>query len=162
ESDARRKLVEQLKTYEASLNVLINNPGAMWAAPISEYPEAGWDKVYDLNVKATFFLIKELLPMLQAAASPNDPARIINVGSVNAIRIPTHETYAYVSSKAALHQLTRHLAGQLAPRFITANVIAPGLFPSKMLATDIAKRGLDDVVAPVPLKRLTGASDMAG
>lgn len=160
--DDRRRLVEQLKTYEPSLNVLINNAGAIWAAPLAEYPESGWDKVFDLNVKGCFFMIKELVPMLQAAASSDDPARIINIGSVNALRIPTHETYAYVSSKAALHHLTRHLAGQLAARFITANVIAPGLFPSKMLTADIERKGLDAVAAPIPLKRLTGALDMAG
>jgi NAD(P)-dependent dehydrogenase (short-subunit alcohol dehydrogenase family) len=161
-SDDRHKLVEQLKTYESSLDVLINNAGAIWAAPLSEYPESGWDKVFDLNVKACFFLIKELMPLLEAAASSDDPARIINVGSINALRIPTHETYAYVSSKAALHHLTRHLAGQLASRFITANVIAPGLFPSKMLTADIERKGVDAVAAPIPLKRLTGVSDMAG
>ena len=159
--DGRRHLVEQLKGHESSLNVLVNNAGAIWAAPLAEYPEAGWDKVFDLNVKACFFLIQELLPMLQACATSEDPARIINVGSVNALRIPTHETYAYVSSKAALHHLTRHLAGQLASQFITANVIAPGLFPSKMLTADIERRGLDSVTAPVPLKRLSEPSDMA-
>jgi NAD(P)-dependent dehydrogenase (short-subunit alcohol dehydrogenase family) len=161
-SEDRRRLVEQLKMHESSLDVLINNAGAIWAAPLAEYPESGWDKVFDLNVKGCFFLIKEMLPMLEAAASADHPARIINIGSINALRIPTHETYAYVSSKAALHHLTRHLAGQLASRFITANVIAPGLFPSRMLKADIERRGLDAVVAPIPLKRLTGASDMAG
>lgn len=161
EHDDRIRLVERLRTHEPSLNVLVNNAGALWAAPLAEYPESGWDKVYDLNVKGCFFLIKELLPMLEAAASAEDPARIVNVGSVNALRIPTHETYAYVSSKAALHHLTRHLAGQLGARFITANVIAPGLFPSKMLAADIERRGLDDVVAPIPLKRLAAPRDLA-
>jgi NAD(P)-dependent dehydrogenase (short-subunit alcohol dehydrogenase family) len=161
-SDDRRRLVEQLKTHESSLNVLVNNAGAIWMAPIAEYPESGWDKVFDLNVKGCFFLIKELLPMLEAAANSGDPARIINVGSINGFSIPSHETYAYVSSKAALHQLTRHLASQLAPRFITANIIAPGLFPSKMLATDIERKGSEAVAAPIPLKRLTAGSDMAG
>jgi NAD(P)-dependent dehydrogenase (short-subunit alcohol dehydrogenase family) len=81
---------------------------------------------------------------------------------VNALRIPTHETYAYVSSKAAVHHLTRHLAGQLASRFITANVLAPGLFPSKMLTADIERKGLETLTAPIPLKRLGNAMDMAG
>lgn len=161
-AEDRYRLVEQLKTYESSLNVLINNAGAIWAAPLADYPEAGWDKVFDLNVKGCFFLIRELVPMLEAAASSDDPARIINVGSINALRIPAHETYAYVSSKAALHHLTRHLAGQLAARFITANVIAPGLYPSKMLAADIERKGLDAVTAPVPLGRLATKLDMAG
>lgn len=161
-TQGRHKLSEQLKAHESSLNVLVNNAGAIWAAPLAEYPESGWDKVFNLNVKACFFLIKELVPMLQATATAEDPARIINVGSINALRIPTHETYAYVSSKAALHHLTRHLAAQLAPRYITANVIAPGLFPSKMLTADIERKGLKEVTAPVPLKRLANTSDMAG
>jgi NAD(P)-dependent dehydrogenase (short-subunit alcohol dehydrogenase family) len=161
-TEGRRHLIEQLQSRESSLNVLINNAGALWAAPIAEYPESGWDKVYDLNVKAPFFVIQALLPMLANAASASDPARIINVGSINALRIPTHETYAYVSSKAAVHQLTRHLAGQLASRFITANVLAPGLFPSKLLSADIEKKGLPTLIAPIPLKRLSNPLDMAG
>lgn len=162
DSDDRHRLVEELKDRETSLDVLVNNAGAIWAAPFEDYPVSGWDKVYDINVKGLFFLIQELLPMLQAAASPEDPARIINIGSVNVLRIPTHETYAYVGSKAALHHISRHLAGQLGERFITVNVIAPGLYPSKMLTADIERRGLDKVVAPIPLKRLAGNSDMAG
>jgi NAD(P)-dependent dehydrogenase (short-subunit alcohol dehydrogenase family) len=158
----RHKLVEQLRAHESKLDVLINNAGALWSAPLEEYPESGWDKVYDLNVKGNFFLIQQLLPLLTASASRDDPARIINVGSINGFSIPNHETYAYVSSKAALHQLTRHLASQLAPRFITANVIAPGLFASKMLVADLERKGEDSLVAPIPLKRLTGPSDMAG
>ncbi len=111
----------------------------MWAAPIEEYPESGWDKVFDLNVRGTFFLIKELLPLLQAAGNAEDPARIINVGSINALHIPKHETYAYTASKAALHHLTRHLAAQLAPRL-----------------------GMDAMLANIPMGRLVSESDMAG
>jgi NAD(P)-dependent dehydrogenase (short-subunit alcohol dehydrogenase family) len=158
----RRKLAEELGRQEKALDVLINNAGALWAAPIAEYPEAGWDKVFDLNVKGAFFLVQALLPLLEAAATPDDPARIINVGSINALRIPQHETYAYTASKAAVHHLTRHLASQLASRHITANVIAPGLFPSKMLAASIEKKGIEAMVEPIPLKRLTAPSDMAG
>lgn len=158
----RHRLVEELKKRETSLDVLVNNAGAIWAAPFEDYPEAGWDKVYSINVKGCFFLIQALLPLLQAAASPEDPARIINIGSVNVLRIPTHETYAYVGSKAALHFISRQLAGQFGERSITVNVIAPGRYPSKMLTADIERRGLDEVVAPIPLKRLTSDSDMAG
>lgn len=160
-SSGRQALVEQLSALEPSLDVLVNNAGALWAAPLADYPESGWDKVFDLNVKACFFLIQALLPMLEKAAAARPPARIINVGSVNALRIPTHETYAYVSSKAALHQLTRHLASQLAARSITANVLAPGLYPSKMQAAAIAQKGVEGVAAPVPLKRLAEPADMA-
>ena len=158
----RRRLAEQFGRHEQGLDVLINNAGALWAAPLAEYPESGWDKVFDLNVKGTFFLIKELVPLLAAGGSAEDPARIINVGSIDGFHIPGHETYAYTSSKAALHQLTRHLAAQLAARHITANVIAPGMFPSKMLAGTLERKGLEAMVEPVPLKRLTGPSDMAG
>jgi NAD(P)-dependent dehydrogenase (short-subunit alcohol dehydrogenase family) len=159
----RRRLAEAVAQREnGKLDVLINNAGALWAAPLAEYPESGWDKVFDLNVKGSFFLIKELVPLLAAAGTHDVPARIINVGSIDGFHIPAHETYAYSSSKAALHQLTRHLAAQLAPRHITANVIAPGMFPSKMLAGTLEKKGLEAMVEPVPLKRLTGPSDMAG
>ncbi|MGC4250952.1 MAG: SDR family oxidoreductase, partial [Sphingobium sp.] len=161
-AEGRAALIAALGEHETQLDVLINNAGAVWAAPLAEYPESGWDKVYDLNVKANFFLIQQLLPMLEKSASHEDPARIINIGSINALRIPTHETYAYVSSKAALHHLTRHLAGQLAPRKITANVIAPGRFPSKMLAAEIERDGEEKVAGPVPLKRLVAPQDMAG
>lgn len=162
QDEDRKRFAAELRAKVGSINVMINNAGAIWAAPIEEYPESGWDKVFDLNVKGTFFLIKELLPLLEAGASAADPARIINVGSIDALHIPKHETYAYTSSKAALHQLTKHLAAQLARRHIVANVIAPGVFPSKMLAGTLEQKGLDEVVAPVPLKRLTNESDMAG
>jgi NAD(P)-dependent dehydrogenase (short-subunit alcohol dehydrogenase family) len=162
EADERQRLARTLGDHEKALDVLINNAGSIWAAPLAEYPESGWDKVFDLNVKSVFFLVQALLPMLEAAGTADDPARIVNVGSIDAFHIPRHETYAYTSSKAALHQLTLHMASQLAPRHITANVIAPGLFPSKMLASTLERKGLEATVAPVPLKRLTGPSDMAG
>lgn len=160
--EGRAHLIADLQTREDALDILVNNAGALWAAPLEDYPESGWDKVYDLNVKAVFFLIQGLLPMLEKAAKPGDPARIINVGSVNALAIPPHETYAYVSSKAAVHHLTKHLAGQLADRNITANVLAPGLFPSKLLQNDIATKGEEAVTGRVPLGRLSTMEDMAG
>ncbi|PVX71606.1 SDR family oxidoreductase [Paraburkholderia unamae] len=161
-AEDRQRLVRQLKEHETALNVLINNAGAIWAAPLEEYPESGWDKVFDLNVKGTFFLVKDLVALLSAGGSAEDPARIINVGSIDGFHVPGHETYAYSSSKAALHHLTRHFASQLAARHVTANIIAPGVFPSKMLAATLETKGMDAMVEPVPLKRLTGDSDMAG
>jgi len=158
----RARFVAELGSHIKHLDVMINNAGAIWAAPIAEYPESGWDKVFDLNVKGTFFLIKDILPLLEASGAPGNPARIINVGSIDGFHIPQHETYAYSASKAALHHLTKHLAAQLAPRHITANVIAPGMFPSKMLASTLEAKGMETVVAPIPLKRLTGDADMAG
>ena len=158
----RKRFTEDFRSRVSRLDVLIKNAGALWAAPIAEYPESGWDKVYDLNVRGTFFLIRDLLPLLEAAGTAQDPARIINIGSINALYLPAHETYAYTSSKAALHHLTRHLASQLARRHIVANVIAPGQLPSKLLKGTIAKNGLDAVVANIPLGRLTNEDDMAG
>jgi len=158
----RKRFAVEFRGLVPKLNVLVNNAGALWAAPIEEYPESGWDKVFDLNVRGTFFLIQELLPVLGAAASIENPARIINVGSINALHIPKHETYAYTASKAALHHLTRHLAAQLAPRHIVANVIAPGQFPSKMLKGTVEKKGADAMLANIPLGRLVNESDMAG
>ena len=160
--EGRKRLVAMLAARESSLNVLVNNAGAIWTAPLAEYPESGWDKVFDLNVKGTFFLIKELTNLLEAAATPDDPSRIINVGSIDAFRIPPHESYAYPASKAALHQLTRQLASRLAARHITVNVIAPGLYPSKMLAAPSELEAHRELVAPIPLKRLAGPADMAG
>jgi NAD(P)-dependent dehydrogenase (short-subunit alcohol dehydrogenase family) len=160
--EGRQKVVSELREREDRLDVLINNAGAIWAAPLAEYPEAGWDKVFNLNVKGLFFLIRELTPMLEKAGSHVDPARIINIGSIDGFHIPKHETYAYSSSKAALHHLSKHLADQLAPRHITVNVIAPGMFPSKMMQGTLEKHGEEKVIEKVPLKRLTNDVDMAG
>lgn len=160
--EGRAALVQAFLAREDKLDVLINNAGAIWAAPLADYPEAGWDKVFDLNVKGLFFLIRDLVPALRAAASPEDPARVINIGSIDGFHIPKHETYAYSSAKAAVHQLSRHLADQLAPDRITVNVIAPGLFPSKMLKGSLETKGEAALVAPVPLKRLTNGDDMGG
>jgi NAD(P)-dependent dehydrogenase (short-subunit alcohol dehydrogenase family) len=158
----RGKLVASLAERESKLDVLVNNAGAIWAAPLAEYPESGWDKVFNLNVKGLFFLVKALAPMLEKAASAADPARIINVGSIDAFHVPKHETYAYSSSKAAVHQLSKHLADQLAPRHITVNVIAPGMFPSKMMKGKLERVGEEKVLETVPLKRLVNEDDMAG
>jgi NAD(P)-dependent dehydrogenase (short-subunit alcohol dehydrogenase family) len=161
-AESRAAIVGEIKAREEKIDVLINNAGALWAAPLAEYPELGWDKVFDLNVKGLFFLIRDLAPMLEKAASKAVPARIINIGSIDAFHIPKHETYAYTSSKAASHQLSIHLADQLAPRHITVNVIAPGMFPSKMMQGTLDRVGEEKVVEKVPLKRLTGPDDMAG
>lgn len=162
-SDAgRQALLETFSGKEQKLDVLINNAGVVWAAPLADYPESGWDKVFDLNVKGLFFLIQSLVPMLEKAGTADAPARIINVGSMNAMRLPKHETYAYTASKAAVHHLSRHLADQLASRHVTVNVIAPGWFPSRMLKSSLEKQGEAAMSERVPLKRLTGDMDMAG
>jgi len=160
--DDRTHLASELARQTRVVHILVNNAGSIWVAPLKDYPESGWDKVFDLNVKGCFFLVQQLLPFLEAGGKEDDPARIINVGSISGFHVPAHESYAYSSSKAALHQLTRHLAYQLAERRITVNAIAPGMFPSKMLSESLKRKGLEAVVAPVPLKRLTCPSDLAG
>jgi len=109
-TEGRAAIILEMNTREKKLDVLINNAGAIWAAPLAEYPESGWDKVFNLNVRGLFFLIRDLVPLLAAAATKAEPARIINIGSIDGFHIPKHETYAYSSSKAASHQLSIHLA----------------------------------------------------
>jgi NAD(P)-dependent dehydrogenase (short-subunit alcohol dehydrogenase family) len=157
-----RSFAAALAEREDRLDVLVNNAGSLWAETLEDYPESGWDKVFDVNVKGPFFLVQALLPLIEAASSPAHPGRIINIGSIDAFHVPDHETYAYTSSKAAVHQLSRHLASQLASRHITVNVIAPGMFKSKMLLGTIDTHGEEAVMAPVPLKRFARPSDLAG
>ncbi|MFI6272457.1 glucose 1-dehydrogenase [Micromonospora zamorensis] len=145
------------------LDVLVNNAGATWGAPLEGYPEAAFDKLWAVNVKAVFRLTTALLPALRAAASADDPARVINIGSIDGIRVPWMEVYAYSATKAAVHMLTRSLAHQLASEQITVNAIAPGPFESKMMAF-----ALDDpesraaIEQQVPLGRIGRPEDMAG
>jgi len=146
---------------EPKLDVLINNAGATWGAPIDDYPEDGWDKTVDLNVKSVFFLTQKLLPQLRAAASADNPARVINIASVNGIEPPGLETYAYSTSKAGCIMLTRHLAKRLASEHILVNAIAPGPFPSQMMAATLARAG--DVIASAnPRGRIGQPEDIAG
>lgn len=157
-----RDFAAKIADAESKIDVLINNAGALWAEELTTYPEAGWDKVFDLNVKGAFYLVQALLPLLQGAASPRDPARIINIGSIDAFHVPDHETYAYSASKAAVHHLSRHLAARLARESITVNVIAPGRFESKMLQSAIELEGAEPLLAPIPLRRFAEGSDLAG
>ncbi|MCG8368941.1 MAG: SDR family oxidoreductase [Proteobacteria bacterium] len=154
-------LADTIGRRESRLDILVNNAGANWGASIEEFPESGWDKVMDVNVKGPFFLTRALLPLLEAAASAEDPSRIINVGSVDGLNVSGLGTYSYGPSKAAVHHLTRTLAAHLAERNITANAIAPGPFPSKMTA-GIAKTMGEDIRRRVPLKRWGEPADMAG
>jgi len=146
---------------EPKLDVLINNAGATWGAPIDDYPEDGWDKTVDLNVKSVFFLTQKLLPQLRAAASADTPARVINIASVNGIEPPGLETYAYSTSKAGCIMLTRHLAKRLASEHILVNAIAPGPFPSQMMAATLARAG-DAIAAANPRGRIGQPEDIAG
>ena len=158
---AVKRLVAEFTEREGQLNVLVNNAGAVWAAPLETYPDAAWDKVLALNVKAVFFLSRAFLPLLKNGTVPGDPGRIINVGSIDGMRVPSVETYAYSASKAAVHHLTRALAQRLAPDHITVNAIAPGPFPSRMFAATLAERG-EELRQNCPLGRLGEPDDMAG
>jgi NAD(P)-dependent dehydrogenase (short-subunit alcohol dehydrogenase family) len=155
------RLAEEVGRHEQRLAILVNNAGANWGAPLEEFPASAWDKVLDLNVKAPFFLARALLPLLEAAATPDDPARIINVGSIDGIHVPPMPTYSYSTSKSAVHQLTRVLARELGPRSITVNAIAPGPFESKMMAATLESFG-DAIADMAPLRRIGRPDDMAG
>jgi len=159
--EACNDLAAEVAAREPKLNILVNNAGATWGAPLAEFPADAWDKVLDLNVKSPFFLTRALLPQLEAAATEDDPARVINIGSIDAIQVPMLETYAYSSSKAAIHQLSRHLARQLGRKHITVNAIAPGPFESKMMAATLRDFG-DSIAKSSPLGRIGRPDDMAG
>jgi NAD(P)-dependent dehydrogenase (short-subunit alcohol dehydrogenase family) len=159
--DGIRELAASLSAREPALHVLVNNAGAAWGEALDAFPESGWDKVMDINVKGPFFLVQALLPLLEAAATAEDPARIINIGSIDGLKVSRLPTFSYGPSKAAIHHLTRMLAVSLADRFITCNAIAPGPFPSKMMEHTLETMG-DEIRAAVPLKRIGQASDIAG
>jgi len=160
EAEAQR-LADVVTQRESALHILVNNAGANWGAPLAEYPDSAWDKVLALNVKGVFHLTRALLPLLEKGARPGDPARVINIGSIDGLQAPLLETYAYSASKAAVHHLTRTLAHQLASRGITVNAIAPGPFESKMMAETL-ERFRDAIVASCPLGRIGEPEDMAG
>jgi len=155
------RLAEEVGRFEEGIHVLVNNAGANWGAPLEEFPAHGWDKVVDLNLKTPFYVTRAFLPLLEAAGTADDPARVINVGSIDALRVPELHTYSYAASKAGLHQLTRVLARELGPRHITVNAVAPGPFESKMMAATLAQQG-DQIAASSPLGRIGRPDDMAG
>ena len=148
--EGRQALVDALQDAEPRLHILVNNAGAAWGETYEAYPESAFDKLMSVNVTAVFSLTRALTPMLEAAAVPgdDDPARVINIGSMDGLHVPTVTgvgTYAYTASKAAVHHLTRHLAVELGPRQITVNAVAPGFFPSKMTdhLFDIRRREIE-------------------
>lgn len=145
------------------LDVLVNNAGVTWGAPLEEFPQSGWDRVSHTNVEGIFHLTVALLPQLRAAATAEDPGRVINIGSVDGIKVPMTENYSYSASKAAVHMLTRHLAKRLAGEQITVNAIAPGPFESKMTAFLLDdEEGRAAVAGQVPLGRIGSDEDAAG
>ena len=158
--DECRRLAGEVAAREERLDILVNNAGATWGAPWEDFDEAAWERVLSLNVKGVFHLSKFLTPLLKAAGTAEEPARVINVGSIDGLHVPAMDTFSYSASKAAVHHLTRHMARVLAPR-ITVNAIAPGPFESKMMAATLEAFG-DQIRAQSPLKRIGRPDDMAG
>jgi NAD(P)-dependent dehydrogenase (short-subunit alcohol dehydrogenase family) len=159
ESECRR-LADEVAAREDSLDILVNNAGATWGAPLEDFDEAAFERVLALNVKGVFHLTKFLAPLLQQAGTVEEPARVINIGSIDGIQVPQLDTFSYSASKAAVHHLTRHLAKKLAPT-ITVNAIAPGPFESKMMAATLEAFG-EQIAANAPLRRIGRPDDMAG
>jgi NAD(P)-dependent dehydrogenase (short-subunit alcohol dehydrogenase family) len=160
-SEGRAALVDELGRREKALDVLVNNAGTAWGAPLGQYPESGFRKVMTLNTEALFFLTQSLLPLLGAAATAEDPARVINIGSIDGIRVPELDTFAYSASKAAVHHMTRVLAVKLGPKHITVNAVAPGPFESKMTAW-VLEHKAEELIGHCPLGRIGVPADMAG
>lgn len=154
-------LAAELAERENELNILVNNAGANWGAPMEDFPDSGWDKVMALNVKAVFQLTRALVPQLEAAARKGDPARVINTGSIDGLKPPVLDTFSYSASKAAVHHLTRVLAKKLATKNITVNAIAPGPFESKMMEVTLESFG-EAIIASCPMGRIGEPEDMAG
>jgi NAD(P)-dependent dehydrogenase (short-subunit alcohol dehydrogenase family) len=155
------RLAATVGEREDALHILVNNAGATWGEPLATFPGSAWDKVLDLNLKSPFFLTRAFLPLLEEAGSDEDPARVVNVGSIDGLHVPPMHTYSYSSSKAALHHLTRVLAKELGPRRITVNAVAPGPFESKMMAATLDAFG-KEIAARSPLGRIGRPDDMAG
>jgi len=158
--DGARGLADAVGAAHQKVDVLVNNAGATWGVPLAEHDQASWNRVLDLNVQGIFHTTKFLRPLLEAAGTADDPARVINIGSIDGIHVPILETFSYSASKAAVHQLTRHLAKHLAPT-ITVNAVAPGPFESKMMHATLEAVG-DQIARSAPLKRIGRPDDMAG
>ena len=155
------RFAAEFAAREPKLDILVNNAGASWGGTFEDFPESGWDKVMDLNVKSIFFLTQRLLKQLEAAGNEDSFARVINIGSIDGIHTSGLETYSYAASKAAVLHLTRMMAKFLAAKHIAVNAIAPGYFPSKMtagIAEEFAQASLD----ATPMRRRGTPADAAG
>jgi NAD(P)-dependent dehydrogenase (short-subunit alcohol dehydrogenase family) len=155
------RVVAEISARESKLHVLVNNAGNTWGAPIADFPEKGWDRVMDLNVKSVFFLTQKLLPLLTAAATPDDWARVINIGSIEGLHCSELEAPSYSASKAAVNHLSRVMAKKLAKDKITVNAIAPGYFPTVMTSA-LPDELNDEVKNQTPMGRLGTPEDIAG
>ena len=161
-------LASRMAELEPKLDILINNAGVSWGAKLEAFPEIGWDKVMDTNVKGVFFLTQKLMPLLRAAASTQSPARVINIGSIDGLKTAAFDTFSYGASKAAVHHLTRFMAAHLTKEHIIFNAIAPGPFPTWMLSTgvggggDVDNTDWDRVGRGNPSGRVGTPQDIAG
>ena len=166
--DGIQGLVDELERREEKLDLLINNAGSTWGDPLDEFPEMGWDKVMDTNVKGIFFLTQKCLPLLRKSATSEDPARVVNIGSIDGIKTPSFDNFSYGASKAAVHHLTRQMASHLVKQNIIVNAIAPGPFPSWMLSAGVGFGGQvegadwDAVGKGNPRGRVGTMEDIAG
>ena len=168
--DDCKALAAELARREPALHVLVNNSGATWGQPYDAYPDAAWTKLLTLNLHRVFTLTQLLTPLLEAAGAASkttpdspalDPGRVINIGSIDALRVPFLPTFAYSASKAGLHHLSRHLAVELGPRGITSNTLACGPFPSKMMAATLREFG-EEIKAANPMGRIGLPGDVGG
>jgi 2-deoxy-D-gluconate 3-dehydrogenase len=166
--EAAQALAAEMARREPALDILVNNAGAAWGEAFDSFPEKGWDKVMDTNVKGVFFLTQRLLPLLEAGATNTEPSRVINIGSIDGIRTPSFDTISYGPSKAAVHSLTSLLAARLVKRNILVNAIAPGPFPTWMLSTGVGTGGdvdgtdWDAIGRTMPRGRVGTTEDIAG
>jgi NAD(P)-dependent dehydrogenase (short-subunit alcohol dehydrogenase family) len=158
--DGVQALAAAYAAREGTLDILVNNAGAAWGESFDSFPEKGWDKVVDLNLKTPFFLTQALIGPLRAAASAERPAKVIHVASIDGISVNPQETYSYAASKAGLIQLTRRMALRLAPENIVVSAIAPGAFASEMNRD--ARDRADEVAQRIPSRRIGRDEDMAG
>ncbi|HEY0938521.1 MAG TPA: SDR family oxidoreductase [Steroidobacter sp.] len=161
--EATVALAEEIKSREPRLHAVINNAGKTWGAPLERFPDKAWTPVFAVNVQGPFTLVRELLPLLQAAGSEEDPSRVINIGSLAGSVVERIDAFSYSASKAAIHHLSRVLAAELAERHITVNVVVPGYFPTQMTAhirSDADQT--QELLGRIPLARLGHADDIAG
>ncbi|GAB1255754.1 SDR family oxidoreductase [Aurantivibrio plasticivorans] len=157
--EGRQKFVDDIKQRESKIDILVNNAGAAWGAPFESFPDDGYDKVFNINVRAIFMLTRDLLPLLEKDASRESPSKIINIGSIDGLRISTTDNYSYGASKAAVHHLTKNLAVRLADKGLNINAIAPGPFESKMMAQTL-KDHKERIESGIPMGRIGRPQDM--
>ena len=159
--EGRDNFIQRIREREDKIDILVNNAGAAWGAPFEDYPDDGYDKVMNINVKAIFALTRDLMPLLLKNASTENPSRVINIGSIDGLRVSSTDNFAYGASKAAVHFLTKNLAVRMGPKGLNVNAIAPGPFESQMMS-HMLKTYRDKIELENPLGRIGNPQDMAG